>query len=93
MWSAAHGAAASVSSGKSTDRAGIAIIGLAGSYAGAGSVEEFWELLREGRQGIVPIPQERWSLEGFYEREMERAIEQGKSYSRWGGFLEGFADF
>ncbi|WP_308030644.1 SDR family NAD(P)-dependent oxidoreductase [Streptomyces sp. CoH27] len=33
--------------------ADIAIVGMAGRFPGAGSVEEFWDLLREGREGLT----------------------------------------
>ena len=72
---------------------GIAIIGLSGRYPGAPDVASFWRQLRAGASSIVEIPPERWSLEGFYEPEMEAAIEAGRSYSKWGGFLAGFAQF
>ncbi|MEM7587478.1 MAG: SDR family NAD(P)-dependent oxidoreductase, partial [Acidobacteriota bacterium] len=39
---------------------GIAIVGLAGRYPEADSLEQFWENLAAGRDGIREIPQERW---------------------------------
>lgn len=71
----------------------IAIIGLSGRYPGAADVHQFWANLLAGRESIVEIPAERWSLDGFYEADPEQAVAQGLSYSRWGGFLDGFADF
>ncbi|MDN7814540.1 beta-ketoacyl synthase N-terminal-like domain-containing protein, partial [Burkholderia gladioli] len=46
-----------------------------------------------GRDCITEIPAERWSLDGFYCEDVERAVSEGLSYSKWGGFIEGFADF
>ncbi len=71
----------------------IAIIGLSGRYPGSADVNQFWANLAAGRESIGEIPAERWSLEGFYEADPERAVAEGLSYSRWGGFLDGFADF
>lgn len=71
----------------------IAIIGLSGCYPHAHNVEEFWENLKNGKDCIGEIPSERWSLQDFYEPDVEKAVEFGKSYSKWGGFLQGFADF
>ncbi|MEX3547626.1 MAG: SDR family NAD(P)-dependent oxidoreductase [Burkholderia sp.] len=71
----------------------IAIVGLAGRYPQAGDLDEFWRNLREGRDCIVEVPAERWPLDGFYEPDPDRAIASGRSYGKWGGFLEGFADF
>ncbi|MBU9646471.1 SDR family NAD(P)-dependent oxidoreductase, partial [Burkholderia gladioli] len=74
-------------------REGIAIIGLAGRYPQAPDLNAYWENLREGRDCITEIPAERWSLDGFYCEDVERAVSEGLSYSKWGGFIEGFADF
>lgn len=71
----------------------IAIIGLSAHFSQADTVDEYWELLREGRDCIREIPPERWSLEGFYEKDPKKALAQGKSNGKWGSFLDGFADF
>ncbi|HEY6872549.1 MAG TPA: amino acid adenylation domain-containing protein [Geobacteraceae bacterium] len=71
----------------------IAIIGLSGRYPKAGNVEEYWENLKTARECITEISEVRWTLDGFYEPDPEKAVEQHKSYSKWGGFLEGFANF
>ncbi|WP_313918320.1 SDR family NAD(P)-dependent oxidoreductase [Tahibacter sp.] len=77
----------------SVARRKIAIIGLAGRYPGAATLEQFWDNLAGGKECIRPVPQDRWSLQGFYEPEIETAIAAGKSYSQWGGFIEGFDFF
>jgi amino acid adenylation domain-containing protein len=71
----------------------IAIIGISGRYPKAGDIDEFWKRLSDGEDCITEIPAERWSLEGFFEADPARAIAEGKSYSKWGGFIDGFADF
>ncbi|MEX2631036.1 MAG: SDR family NAD(P)-dependent oxidoreductase [Tistlia sp.] len=71
----------------------IAIIGISGRYPEAETLEAFWENLRAGRDSVGEIPAERWPLDGFYEPDPDRAVAEGRSYSKWGGFLEGFADF
>ena len=78
---------------KSQSREPIAIIGVSGMYPQAQDLDAYWRNLREGRDCISEIPAERWSIDGFFEPDVDRAIEQGKSYSRWGGFLDAFADF
>ncbi len=67
---------------------GIAIIGLSGRYPQAACVSEFWRNLKAGRDCITEIPADRWSLEGFYEPDPETAVASGRSYSKWGGFLD-----
>ena len=71
----------------------IAIIGMSGRYPLAGNLEEYWENLKAGRDCITEIPEDRWPLEGFYHPDKEEAVAQGKSYCKWGGFVEHFADF
>ncbi len=71
----------------------IAVIGLAGRYPGAETLDAFWENLRDGRDMVGEIPAERWSLEGFFEPDVDEAVASQRSYSRWGAFLEDFAGF
>ena len=71
----------------------IAIIGVSGRYPEAAGLEEYWENLKAGKDCISEIPRGRWDLEGFYCEEMEEAITSGRSYSKWGGFIEGATEF
>ncbi|GMQ63945.1 SDR family NAD(P)-dependent oxidoreductase [Vallitalea maricola] len=71
----------------------IAIIGVSGRYPRADKLEDFWKNLETGRDCITEIPEERWSIENFYQEDISEAVSKGKSYSKWGGFIEGFADF
>ncbi|MFF9398978.1 SDR family NAD(P)-dependent oxidoreductase [Streptomyces sp. NPDC014744] len=71
----------------------IAIIGLSGRYPHAGNIEEFWENLKAGRDCVTEIPPRRWPLDGFYEPARAKAIATGRSYHKWGGFLEDFDAF
>ncbi|MCX8131980.1 MAG: SDR family NAD(P)-dependent oxidoreductase [Clostridia bacterium] len=75
------------------NREPIAIVGMSGRYPSAKNLEEYWDNLKAGRDCIVEIPEERWPLDGFYCPDQVEAAAQGKSYSKWGGFIEGFADF
>jgi len=62
----------------------IAIVGLAGRYPDADNVEIFWDNLLNGKDCIREIPAERWELEKLFQ---PGEPAQGKSYSKWGGFL------
>ena len=72
---------------------GIAIIGMSGAFPMAADLSAFWENLKTGRNCITEIPAERWSLDGFYEPDRQKAVREGRSYTKSGGFLDGFADF
>lgn len=71
----------------------IAIIGINGRYPKSNNLEQYWENLQSGKNCITEIPGERWSLDGFFHANAEEAVKQGKSYSKWGGFIDGFANF
>jgi acyl transferase domain-containing protein/acyl carrier protein/thioesterase domain-containing protein len=62
----------------------IAIIGLSGRYPQAENVNEFWENLKSGKDCITEIPKDRWDIDEIYDEEKGKA---GKSYSKWGGFI------
>ncbi|MEV8230076.1 SDR family NAD(P)-dependent oxidoreductase [Streptomyces sp. NPDC079167] len=68
----------------------IAIIGLAGRYPRARDVREFWQNLAAGEDCVTEIPRDRWDHGRFFD---PRVGEPGKSYSKWGGFLDGAYDF
>ncbi|MBO0781630.1 MAG: SDR family NAD(P)-dependent oxidoreductase, partial [Ktedonobacteraceae bacterium] len=68
----------------------IAIIGLSGRYPQARNLREYWENLKAGRDCITEIPAERWDHRLYFDAEKGKA---GKSYSKWGGFLEGVDEF
>lgn len=68
----------------------VAIIGMAGRYPMAADVEQFWRNLVNGRDCIAEVPPERWKLDGFFD---PVPGEPGRSYSKWGGFLEAIDEF
>lgn len=75
------------------EREPIAIIGMSGHYPMADTPDAFWEMLKNGQDCIREIPPDRWPLEGFYLADQDQAVASGKSYSKWGGFLENPFDF
>ncbi|MEA9588538.1 SDR family NAD(P)-dependent oxidoreductase [Xanthomonas sp. WHRI 10064A] len=79
--------------GRTNDDSLVAIIGIAGRYPKAANLDEYWRNLVAGVDCIGEIPAERWPLEGFYVGDKDEASRTGRSYSKWGGFIDGFADF
>ncbi|WP_071642516.1 SDR family NAD(P)-dependent oxidoreductase [Paenibacillus polymyxa] len=71
----------------------IAIIGISGHYPEADNLDEYWNNLKNGKDCISEIPTDRWTLDDFYEPDPNKALVEGKSYSKWGGFLQGFSNF
>jgi acyl transferase domain-containing protein/enoyl-[acyl-carrier-protein] reductase (NADH)/aryl carrier-like protein len=68
----------------------IAIIGISGRYPGADTLEEFWENLKAGKDCITEIPAQRWDHSQYFDAEKGTP---GKSYCKWGGFIEGVDQF
>lgn len=68
----------------------IAIIGLAGRYPKARTLDEFWANLAAGRDCVTEIPASRWDHGGYFDPDPDAP---GKTYSRWGGFLDGVDEF
>ncbi|KUI52981.1 Conidial yellow pigment biosynthesis polyketide synthase [Cytospora mali] len=61
------------------DASGVAVIGMACRYPDADSLEEFWELLRDGISAVRELPAER-----FHVSEVTREPKNG---AFWGNFL------
>jgi polyketide synthase PksN len=68
----------------------IAIIGLSGRYPQAKSLAEFWENLTAGHDSITEIPADRWNHQLYFDADKTK---HGKSYSKWGGFIEDYDKF
>jgi polyketide synthase PksM len=70
--------------------ADIAVIGMAGRYPGARNLQEFWANLRDGKDCIREIPEGRWDHRRYFDADKNR---RGKTYSKWGGFIDGVDEF
>lgn len=63
----------------------LAVVGIGCRLPGGiNSPEEFWQLLCEERDAIVPVPEARWDVRKYYD---ENPYKPGKSYVKEGGFL------
>ncbi|WP_257140840.1 beta-ketoacyl synthase N-terminal-like domain-containing protein, partial [Bacillus wiedmannii] len=76
-----------------SSREPIAIIGISGRYPQATNLKEYWDNLETGRDCVSEIPVNRWPMESFFHPDQQEAIAQGKSYCKWGGFIDKFAEF
>ncbi|MEO6082657.1 MAG: SDR family NAD(P)-dependent oxidoreductase, partial [Umezawaea sp.] len=65
---------------------GIAIIGVAGRYPQAPDLAAFWEVLLDGVDCVTEVPSDRWNHDEFFDPAKGTP---GRTYGRWGGFLEG----
>ncbi|HXR69800.1 SDR family NAD(P)-dependent oxidoreductase [Actinocrinis sp.] len=62
----------------------IAIVGMAGRFPGADTIDELWDLLREGRDAVGPVPADRWDSAALHGNDPLRA---GTISTDQGGFL------
>jgi FkbH-like protein len=68
----------------------VAIVGLSGRYPDANDLDTFWKNLSEGKDSIREISLERWDHSKYFDPEKGKP---GKSYAKWGGFLDGVDEF
>lgn len=64
----------------------IAIIGMGCRFpGGANSIEEFWDLLSSGKDGISEVPADRWDVEKYYDADRQAP---GKTCNKKAGYLD-----
>lgn len=68
----------------------IAIIGVAGRFPMARDMDSFYDKLKKGTDCITEVPAERWDWKQYFDNDMTIP---GKSYCKWGGFIDGISDF
>ncbi|WP_116374612.1 type I polyketide synthase [Mycobacterium sp. MFM001] len=68
----------------------IAIVAVSCRFPGAPNPEAFWEVLSDGVDAIREVPEDRFDIDEFYDPDPDSA---GKTYTRFGGFLDGIDGF
>ncbi|CDO89681.1 polyketide synthase [Mycobacterium triplex] len=68
----------------------IAVVAVSCRFPGAPDPEAFWELLSGGVDAIREVPEERFDIDEFYDPDPETP---GKTYTRFGGFLDDIDGF
>lgn len=68
----------------------IAVIGMAGQFPGAADVDTFWQQIVQGGDAITEIPENRWSIEQYYQA---GAVTAGKTNCKYIGALANFDQF
>ena len=67
-------------------REAIAIVGVGCRFPGGASTpDEFWTLLRDGRDAVVECPRDRWDAGRYYDADPDRP---GTTSTRHGSFLD-----
>jgi polyketide synthase PksN len=68
----------------------VAIVGMSGSFPMAPDIEAFWHNLQAGRDCISEVPGDRWDWREHYG---DPLTDENKTNVKWGGFLDGLAEF
>src|SRR6202161_4968180 len=68
----------------------FAIVGYAARFPGAADAEEFWDVLREGRDAISEVPADRWDGDEFFDPDPDTP---GKVATRRAGFVDDVTGF
>ncbi|XVS67692.1 SDR family NAD(P)-dependent oxidoreductase [Actinosynnema sp. CA-299493] len=68
----------------------IAVIGISARLPMARDLDEFWTNLVAGRDCVTTVPTGRWDHDRYFDPDPARA---GRTYSKWGGFLDGIDEF
>lgn len=62
----------------------VVVTGMACHLPGVSGRDEFWQLIRDGRSAVGPVPPSRWDVDEIYD---SSPGVRGRTCSRWGGFL------
>ncbi|MDC3298274.1 polyketide synthase [Candidatus Poseidoniaceae archaeon] len=68
----------------------IAVIGMAALMPDAKSIEEFWQNIIDAHVSIKEVDVSRWDPDIYWENGAPGNITEGKTYSKIGGFVEGY---
>jgi len=69
---------------------GFAIVGYAVRFPGAADADEFWQVLRQGRDAVSEVPEDRWDAEKFFDPDPDA---RGKIVTRRAGFIDDVTGF
>ncbi|MDV3126102.1 SDR family NAD(P)-dependent oxidoreductase [Mycobacterium sp. 21AC1] len=68
----------------------IAVVAVSCRFPGAPDPEAFWSVLSGGVDAIREVPEDRFDIDEFYDPDPDAP---GKTYTRFGGFLDGIDGF
>ncbi|XP_041481149.1 probable polyketide synthase 1 [Lytechinus variegatus] len=69
----------------------VAVVGIGTRHAcGANTTDDFWKVLKEGKECILDIPADRWAIENFHDEDQTR---QGKMVTKRCGLIDDMDGF
>ena len=68
----------------------IAVIGMAALMPDADTIEQFWQNIIDAHVSIKEVSKDRWDPDIYWENGAPGNVSEGKTYSKIGGFVEGY---
>ena len=68
----------------------IAVIGMAALMPDATTIDEFWQNIIDAHVSIKEVSKDRWDPDIYWENGAPGNVTEGKTYSKIGGFVEGY---
>lgn len=69
---------------------GVAVVGVAGRFPGADTIDAFWELFNNNEDVVTEIPKDRWDWQKYDGSSTEGLH---KTKAKWGGFINDIDKF
>lgn len=69
----------------------IVVVGISGRFPGADNVDDFWDILKNGKSSVSDIPKKRWDWDNWLEN--NSSLNELDSRMFKGGFIDNIAGF
>ncbi|KAG2174713.1 hypothetical protein INT43_005771, partial [Umbelopsis isabellina] len=63
----------------------VAVIGMSCRFAGANSLEEFWQVIENGLNMVKEVPNYRFNINDYYSKDRSKP---NSLYTKWGNFID-----
>ena len=68
----------------------IAVIGVAALFPDAPDLDTFWNNILSAKVSLKEVPKDRWDTGDFWVEGGPKNVDENKTYSKIGGWIEGF---
>ncbi|MBJ04198.1 MAG: hypothetical protein CMB65_05825, partial [Euryarchaeota archaeon] len=68
----------------------IAVIGMAALFPDAADLDAFWSNILSAKVSLKEVPENRWNVSDFWVEGGPKNVDQNKTYSKIGGWVENF---
>jgi Beta-ketoacyl synthase, N-terminal domain len=68
----------------------VAVIGISCKFPGVDNIEEFWDVIANGKDTVGDVPKSRWNIDEYFDKDI---FAVNKTYSKRGGFINDVDQF